>query len=278
MYQDNTGQLPLGVDQCRYDGSRLLFRGPRRTLEGDFVACLGGTETFGKFVSKPYPDLLEGVTGVPCVNFGWPNAGVDVFAKDRALLDCAGRARLCVFQVPGALNMSNMYYRVHPRRNDRFLEATGALRALFPEVDFAEISFTRHMMGRLQQVSKGRLAQVRQELTQVWTAGMKTLLRRIDAPVVLLWLSDRSPDAAAGAPDIWSDPALVDRHMLEALRGDVACIVEVTLDPSERGAETGRLRSPRDRRVAQAVLGPGAHRRAAAALQPVLADILGPST
>lgn len=275
MYQDSSGHLPSGVDQCRYDGSRLLFRGPRRTLEGDFVACLGGTETFGKFISNPYPDLLEGMTGTPCVNFGWPNAGVDVFAKDRALLDCASRARLCVLQVPGALNMSNMYYRVHPRRNDRFLQATDALRALFPEVDFAEVSFTRHMMHRLQQVSEERLAYVRQELALVWTAGMTSLLRQITAPVVLLWLSERSPDTGASSPDIWADPALVTRDMLKALHGDVHGIVEVTLDPSDRGADAARLHSPRDRRAARVLPGPTAHQRAAEALHPVLADIFG---
>lgn len=274
MYQENTGALPLGVDQCRYDGSRLLFRGPRRTLEGDFVACLGGTETFGKFISHPYPDLLEGMTGTACVNFGWPNAGVDVFTKDRALLDCAGRARLCVLQVPGALNMSNMYYRVHPRRNDRFLQATEALRALFPEVDFAEISFTRHMMARLQQVSAERFAYVRQELSLVWMAGMRSLLQEIAAPVALLWLSDRTPDAGPETQAFSEDPALVTRDMLEALRGDVHRIVIPKLDPSDRGTEAPCQRSPEDRRVARAVLGRAAHQRAAEALNPVLAEIL----
>ena len=276
MYYEKTGHSPLGVEQCRYDGSRLLFRGPRRTLEGDFVACLGGTETFGKFVSQPYPDLLEGMTGMPCVNFGWPNAGVDVFAKDRALLDCAGRARLCVLQVPGALNMSNMFYRVHSRRNDRFLQATDALRALFPEVDFTEFSFTRHMIGRLQEVSADRLSHVRQELARVWTAGMSSLLREIGSPVVLLWLSDRSPDADPETPDIWEDPALVTREMLEALRCDAHRIVELKLTPSDRGTEAARLRSPQDRRAARAMLGRNAHQYAAETLMPVLSEMFEP--
>ena len=273
MYQENAGRLPSGVDQCRYDGSRLLFRGPRRTLEGDFVACLGGTETFGKFISQPYPDLLEGITGTACVNFGWPNAGVDVFAKDGALLDCAGRARLCVLQVPGAINMSNMYYRVHPRRNDRFLQATDAMRELFPEVDFTEFSFTRHMMRRLHALSGERFGYVRRELETLWVTGMKDILQRIEAPVALLWLSARAPESAAGA-GLWDDPALVTRDMLEALREHAHAIIEPGLSAADRGIDPAPRQSPQVRRVAQEMLSSRAHERAAEALRPVLAGIL----
>ncbi|MEQ8896518.1 MAG: DUF6473 family protein [Roseovarius sp.] len=273
MYQEKAGLSPSGVDQCRYDGSRLLFRGPRRTLEGDFVACLGGTETFGKFISQPYPDLLEGMTGTACVNFGWPNAGVDVFAKDGALLDCAGRARLCVLQVPGALNMSNMYYRVHPRRNDRFLQATDALRELFPEVDFTEFSFTRHLLRHLHDLSEDRFGYVRRELETLWVAGMRDILGRIKAPVALLWLSARAPEATMGQA-LWDSPALVTRDMIEALRGDAHAIIEPGLSADDRGIDPAPLRTPLDRRIAQKMLSPRAHERAAEALRPVLAGII----
>ena len=257
MLKQTVGLIPQAVPQCRYDGSRLLFRGPRRVLDGEFVACLGGTETFGKYVTHPFPDVLEDLTGVTCVNFGWPNAGLDVFAHDRALLDCAARAQICVLQVPCAVNMSNMYYRVHPRRNDRFLQATDALRALFSDVDFTEFSFTRHLLGHLQDLSAERFSYVRQELATVWVEGMQNLITRIGAPVVLLWLSVRWPDDASDRPDVWADPALVDREMLEMLRDYVHGIVE--LPPAH---------VPRD------TLDPEDHTRAAEALVPALAELL----
>ncbi len=276
MLNYGTGLAPRTFDQCTYDGSRLLFRGPRRALDGDFVACLGGTETFGKFIDHPFPDLLEEKTGVTCVNFGWPNAGIDVFAGDRALLDCASRSRLCVLQVPCAINMSNMYYRVHPRRNDRFLQATDALRSLFDEVDFTEFSFTRHMLGRLQALSPEKFAYIRQELASVWVAGMQGLISRIDAPVVLLWLSTRTPESAADRPDIWADPALVNREMLDALRDLAHGLIELNLGETARGADPGEGRTPQDRRAAHQVLGPEAHRRAAEALSPVVERMVQP--
>ena len=257
MLKQTVGLRPQVFPQCRYDGSRLLFRGPRRVLDGEFVACLGGTETFGKYVSHPFPDILEEITGVTCVNFGWPNAGIDVFANDRALLDCAGRAQACILQVPCAVNMSNMYYRVHPRRNDRFLQATEALRSLFAEVDYTEFSFTRHLLHHLQDVSADRFSYIRQELALVWVEGMRGLIARIGSPVVLLWLSVRHPDEAVDRPDIWADPALVSREMLEALRGEVLDIVELPPGPAR-----GEVLEPED------------HRRAADVLVPVMAEVL----
>lgn len=269
MLHNTAGRRPHALAQCRYDGSRLLFRGPRRRLEGDFVACLGGTETFGKSVSHPYPDLLEEMTGITCVNFGWPNAGIDVFTGDRALIDCAGRARLCVLQVPGAINMSNRYYTVHPRRNDRFLQATETLRALFSDVDFCEFSFTRHMLGHLRQRSPDRFVLLRQELASVWVDGMRALIGRIGAPVVLLWLSTRAPESAADRTGTWADPALVDRDMLQMLR-DAACgIVEVRLQEGAPGTDSAMPGAGCDQP------GAGTHRRIARALRPEVAVLLG---
>lgn len=275
MAFSDTGHVPLTIDQCRYDGSRLLFRGPRRRLEGEFAAFLGGTETFGKFISRPFPDLVEDLTGITCVNFGWPNAGIDVFANDSALIDCAGRAEVCVLQVPCAINMSNMYYRVHPRRNDRFVQATDALKLLFYEVDFTEFSFTRHMLGHLHALSPERFSYICQELAAVWVPGMRGLLRQIGAPVILLWLSARAPEEVSDSPELEADPALVSREMLEALRGDVHGIVELRLGEGARGVDIGAVsRSRSDKRAAQGLLGPDAHTQAAEALVPVLAEIL----
>lgn len=268
------GQMSPKYDECRYDGSRLLFRGPRRALDGEYIACLGGTETFGKFIQWPYPDLLEETIGITSVNFGWPNAGIDVFANDSALLDCVGRARLTVLQALCAVNMSNMYYRVHPRRNDRFLQATDSLHALFPEVDFTEFNFTRHMLGRLQEISPERFGYIRQELAALWVSGMRDLVKRIGGPVVLLWFSARSPDDADDRPDIWADPALVSRDMLEALREDLHGIIELKLPDGVRGANPGRAPSRRERRAAREALGPNAHYAAAGALEPVITDLL----
>ena len=179
-----------------------------------------------------------------------------------------------MLQVPGAATLSNMYYRVHPRRNDRFLQATEALRALYGDVDFTQFSFVRHMLGHLHALSPERFAYVRRELVELWLAGMHRLIERIEAPVVLLWLSSRAPEVKNDSPAVEAEPALVDREMLEALRGEVAQIVELRLARDLLGADAGAVRSARERRAAALLPGAAAHEQAAHALQPVIERIL----
>ena len=153
MNYANLDQESLDYFPCRYGASKQLFRGPRRRLEGDFVAFLGGTETYGKFMETPYPAMIEHETGVRSVNLGCVNAGIDAYFSDKSLLDICSKARATVIQVMGAQNMSNRFYAVHPRRNDRFLKASGLLEKIYPEVDFTDFSFTRHLLATQKDIS-----------------------------------------------------------------------------------------------------------------------------
>ncbi|HLQ19378.1 MAG TPA: DUF6473 family protein, partial [Tabrizicola sp.] len=108
---------------CRYGASKALFRGPQRDLSLPYVAMLGGSATFGKYVERPYPALVEAALGRPVANLGGLNAGPDFYLTDPAALDVAARAQVAVVQVTGAEALSNPFYTVHSRRNDRFLAA-----------------------------------------------------------------------------------------------------------------------------------------------------------
>ena len=110
------------------------------------MACIGGTETYGRFVSDPFPALLERRLGGACVNFGSINSGLESILNDPELMRLACGAEACVVQLPGAQNLSNRLYRVHPRRNDRFLGASRMMQAIFDDVDFTQFHFTRHLL------------------------------------------------------------------------------------------------------------------------------------
>ncbi|MEO1779366.1 MAG: DUF6473 family protein, partial [Pseudomonadota bacterium] len=155
MSFDTLGPGGLDYLPCRYGTSKILFRGPKRTLDAPYVAFFGGTTTYGKFVETPFPALLEQDLGMTCVNFGCVNAGVDLYAADPVLREAATQARVTVLQVISPRNMSNRFYKVHPRRNDRFIEASPLLRTIYREVDFAEFNFTNHMLQRLYLVLPG---------------------------------------------------------------------------------------------------------------------------
>ncbi|MBZ8117266.1 hypothetical protein KUD11_01255 [Roseovarius sp. LXJ103] len=273
MAYEKLGQSPLDYMPCRYGASKLLFRGPRREFDAPYVACLGGTETYGKFIEAPFPALLEARTGVTCVNFGLPNAGIDVFLNDPGVLSIANNARLVVLQVPPALNMSNRFYTVHPRRNDRFVKASASLKSVFREVDFTEFHFTRHMLRHLRGVAPDRFDLIRDELQAAWIARMRVLLHQVTAPVALLWMSAHAPQESAASPDLVHDPAFVTCAMLDAVRPQVACVIDATVSAEALAlGSRGMVFSELEGSAACELLGPAAHAEAAAALLPIVVE------
>ena len=264
---------------CRYGRSKLTFRGPARDLAGEYIACLGGSETYGKTVETPFPDLLEEHTGLTCVNLGWPNAGVDVFQSDPALLRIASGAMVTVFQVPGAVNLTTRFYRVHPRRNDRVIAVREPLERLYPEVDFTQFDFTRHLLAHLRDTSAERFLQIQAELAAVWTVGMQSILSRIEGPVVLLWFSDRAPGEMGDDPDLRCEPSLVTQDMLDAVSDAMSSCVACPrgIDAAPRGAFLGiadMFLASRETRLRRVLPDADAHRAVAQALMPELARLL----
>lgn len=275
MSMHGGGQSTLEYYPCRYGNSRVLFRGPRRPLDGAYVAFVGATETYGRFIETPFPKLVEDAVAVSCVNFGAVNAGVDLYLNDPAVLDLITQAEVKVVQIMGAQNMANRYYAVHPRRNDRFLRASDRLEELYPEVDFTEFHFVRHMLGRLQEVSEERFAIIVDELRLAWVARMKQLLTQIHGQVVLLWFAG-SPPPQDDRPDLAQDPLFITRDMIETLQPRVTKVVEVLPSAAAReDGTTGMVYSDFESYAAQELQGPRAHQEAASKLAQVLAPMLG---
>ncbi|REC58016.1 hypothetical protein DRV84_05385 [Rhodosalinus sediminis] len=271
MSYDAPGPGGLDYAPCRFRGSRMLFRGPERAVDGAFVACLGGTETYGKYVRRPWPARLEAVAGLPCLNFGSVNAGIDSFLNEPAVLEAAQAAQVVVVQAMGAQNLSNRFYAVHPRRNDRFLGPRPLMARLFPEADFTEFHFTRHMTGALAQRAPESFARLRAALRATWVARMTELIDRLGVPVVLLWLGQAAPPDTAEAAEA-PEPLFVDRAMIEALRPRLAAVVEAP--PAATGGAEGMAVPPLEAPAAAALPGPAAHAAAAEALLPVVGQYL----
>ncbi len=271
MAYEKLGGRPLDYYPCCYGTSRLLFRGPKQEIGETFVAFLGSTETYGKFVARPFPDLLEDMAEVQCLNLGVPNAGVDSFLNDFATLDLAARARLTVIQVMGVHNLSNRYYSVHPRRNDRFLGASQSMLSVFPDVDFTEFHFTNHMLRCLVNKDPDRFMLLLQELREAWVARMNLLLDRVPGPKVLMWFADHGPDEKVGFDHSASSPFGVTAKMLTQVESRVAetIIVKASAAALARGNE-GMVYTPFEASATLQLLGPAAHMEAAFSLKPVI--------
>lgn len=274
MAYEYAGDGGLDYFPCRYGKSKLLFRGPRRVLDGDHCAVLGGSETYGKFVAEPFAALTERALGMPVVNFGYMNAGIDVFVNEPTVIEACSQARVTVVQIMGAQNTSNRFYAVHPRRNDRFLRASALMKGIFREVDFTEYHFTRHMLSSLHRITPDKFAILADELRSAWLSRMRLLLQRIAGDKLLLWLGDYHPDGHR--PDeLGPEPYLVDEDLVQQLQPLVRGVVRVAPSPAARAAATEGMRfSPLDAPAAGELPGVAVHAEIAAALAPALRALL----
>ena len=269
------GEGALDYFPCRYGTSRLLFRGPRRMLERPYVAVLGGTETYGKYLARPFPALVASAADLCVVNLGCINAGLDVYLNEPDVLAVAAQADVTVVQLVGAHNLTNRYYAVHPRRNDRFLHATPLLKTIFRDVDFTEFNFTRHMLLTLQATSADRFDVVADELRTTWVGKMQQLLSRLPGRTVLLWMSDHPPSPAANRARPVSDPVLIDADMVAAIRPHASAYVEAVSSPQARAQGLrGMVYGPLDAPAAAGLPGPAVHAEVAQALIPILRGLV----
>ena len=196
---------------CTYDGCRLSFRGPATPMNEPYIAVLGGTEVFGRFVDHPLPELMAEWIGTPVANLGVAQAGLSLFSEEPWLLDAGSRSDVTVLQILGAQNMSNRLYSVHSRRNDRFLTVSPALREMYPEVDFTEINFTGHLLETLSHNAQA-FEKLIEELKWAWVQRMRRVLAMIQGEVILLWMSHRRPEDGGTSKDSAETPVRGSRH------------------------------------------------------------------
>ena len=262
---------------CRYGVSNLMFRGPRRSFDRPYVAFFGGNETYGKFIPDPFPDLVEEEIGLGAVNLGCANAGLDLYLNDPALLAIAAGAEAVVLQVLGAGNLSNRYYAVHPRRNDRFLGPTPLLKTLYRDVDFTEFSFTRHLLLTLQAQSPDRFEVLADELRTTWLARMQDLLGRLPTRTLLVWMADQPPPQVTRRSGLLHDPVLIDAEMMAAVRPLARTYVESLTTVQGPGETLNSMAfSLAEAAAAAQVPGPQAHRDLAHLLSRALSSALRP--
>lgn len=256
---------------CSYGESRLHVRGPARDLRDPYLSFLGGTEVFGRFVERPFPQGVEGQVGLACVNLGSINAGVDAFVYDDSLMEVAAGGQLTILQVMGAQNLTNSFYKVHPRRNDRFLRPYDALVHLFPEIDFTDYHFNKHMLTSLKAVSSERFERVCAELQETWLMRMGRLIDGLQGRVVLLWLRYDMGTAETLGPS----PSLVERSMVDVLRPSVDGVIELEVATAAQAQDVpGMIFGPMDLPAARLMLGPKEHDRISDAVASHLLSLL----
>lgn len=268
----------LEYNLYRFRKSKTLFRGPRPDLSRRFCACFGSTETFGKFVPDPFPDRLSRALKLPVANFSSVNGGVEMVLKDPSILLAANEAAVNVVAMTGAHNLSNRYYTVHPRRNDRFLYPSKMLMTIYHDVDFSDIHYTRHLLATLAAADIVKFGLVIEELKQAWLARMKTLLSMMEGRIVLLWMADHAPGPATldlGPESLFGDPLFIDQDMMDHLSPSVTRVVEVISDNETLAqGQNDMVFSSTEAEAAASMPNAAMHQLAANTLAPVLEELL----
>ena len=215
------------IEVYRFGQMQQLFRGPVPNLRGRYISFLGGSGTFGRFVERPYADLVADAVGRPAANFGAEGAGPGFFLSDAEVMSAASKAEVCVVQVMPASALSNRMFLVRPRRNGRLHGVTELLAGMYPDVDFSRFSYVNGMLRYLSAVQDNRFRLLINEMRNAWIARTHTLLANIHTRTVLFWFSLRAPeDLGADPTDGWHDPNFVDRAMIDSVIGGADAYVE----------------------------------------------------
>lgn len=218
MYQKSDQAF---INYHGYEWGRLnqLYRGPRPDLSRPYVACIGGGQTFGRYVDHPFPELLSREIGMTVANLGTPNAGPGFFLRDSVALEAASKAEVCIVQVMSARALSNRLFKVQLNSAAQIETVSKALESLFPHVDFETFTYAHNMLNQLSENDPDSFLAVEAELRAAWVARTRSLLQSIQTKRILFWFSERAPDDKS-EPDskgsMLSYPQFVDQEMLDA--------------------------------------------------------------
>ena len=125
--------------------------------------------------------------GMPVLNLGVQHSGAGFYTEDDAIHEIIENAQVVFVEAPSVVNQSNPFYRVHPRRNNRFMTAFGPLYDLFPEADFVECHFTKHLITKLITIDAARADIVFRTLQDEWVRNVTIMRARWRAKTVVHW-------------------------------------------------------------------------------------------
>lgn len=218
---ENVGE----IDLYRFGRSNQIYRGPKPSLKRPYISFIGGSEPFGKFVSVPFPKLVQRNIKQTCVNWGTPGAGPGFFLKDPILLEACSNSSICVIQVMDAAPLSNRMYSVFPRRNMRLRGVSEALKSLYPDINFDNFKYVNAMLRKLKETDTAAYEVVVAEQRAAWLARMLELLEDIETQKVLLWLMPKN-----------TNESLVNDDMIGVVSKRVDRLIKVSV-PEKRRAD-----------------------------------------
>ncbi|MCB9876764.1 MAG: hypothetical protein H6835_04090 [Planctomycetes bacterium] len=253
---------------------RELYRGPAVPIDGPYIACIGGAQTFGRFVECPFPTQLSKRLVLPVLNLGLGGAGPR-FALLPHVLRLLQGARLVVVQMFSGRSTSNSLFD-----NSEYGRGGGRLRATGEWSSFEKCFRDLFATG-----DRDRIERIVKESRDDYVDSMTQLAAALPCPKVLLWMSRREPAYTPRWNDVFGVlrhyPQLLDDGVVERLRPRYDAYVQCV---SENGLPQRLWRA--EAKVEGARLGddgylyneyypsPEGNDEVAAALEPVCRELL----
>jgi Domain of unknown function (DUF6473) len=212
FYQAEANHI-VDYELWRLEGSDEFFRGPQMVLQpNNYVAYVGAAQSFGTLCRFPFPNIVTERIGAAAANLGIGGAGPDRFLRDAALLRVTNNSRVAVIQVMSGRSMGNSLYET--------LEGTSSLRRrgvngpwTWAEGVWKEL---------LETMPSDDVMALMEETRGNWVEQMSALLRQIERPKILLWISRRRPHYEPSTESLdhllGAFPHFVNAAMLDAIK------------------------------------------------------------
>jgi len=174
----------IDYDVYRLGGMPEWLRGPKskHLKKGEYIVCVGASQTFGRFCEKPYPQLLEEILNIEVLNLGIGGVGPSFFLRREELLEYINNSKLAVIQVLSGRSADNSLFRL-TEGGFRVIRVSDG-KELRPGTAYKEL------LEENIDLCKKAVAETRRN----WVNDYKNLLEKIKVPVILFWFSVREPD------------------------------------------------------------------------------------
>lgn len=207
---DRAGGFDYELYQLPTLGGRE-FRGPPVNTSAPYLAFIGASQTFGRFVPRPFPCLLGTRLGIPVLNLAVGGAGPRHYLA-RNYLELINGAEAVVIQVMSGRSASNSLFDNS--------ESGGMIGHVRGEQSTVRADEFYSRLG--QSSSKPRFEAIVNETRNDYMSSFIQLLRKIVVPKILFWFSRRHPQYAEDYEKIpeavlGDFPQLVNQSMVQRL-------------------------------------------------------------
>jgi LPS sulfotransferase NodH len=209
---DRPGNLDYELYQLPTLGGKE-FRGPPVNTSAPYLAFIGASQTFGRFVPRPFPCILGTRLGIPVLNLAVGGAGPRHYLAHN-YLELINGAEAVVIQVMSGRAASNSLFD-----NSESGGIIGHVRGE-PFAVRADEFYSRFE----QSYSRPRFEEIINETRNDYMSSFIQLLRKIVVPKILFWFSRRHPQYEENYEYIpfplgvlGDAPQLVDQSMVQRL-------------------------------------------------------------